>query len=100
MIRNAILPDNYTYHFLFKECASFYGIKERKEIHGRLLKSGTEPNLVTLNSLMHLYVISGFINESHKVFEKLPERNVVVWSNLINEYAHSGRSQEAMVMFV
>lgn len=55
---------------------------------------------MTLNSLMHLYVACGFVDEAYKLLEKLPERNVVVWSTLINGCARSGRPKEAMAMFV
>ncbi|XP_077252430.1 pentatricopeptide repeat-containing protein At4g30700-like [Tasmannia lanceolata] len=100
MIMKDIPLNNYTYPFPLKACASFSGVRQGEEIHGRFLKSGLEPNLVSLNSLMHFYMVCGFVDEAHKLFEEMPERNVVVWSTLINGYVKSGRSGEAFGMFV
>ncbi|KDP37078.1 hypothetical protein JCGZ_06134 [Jatropha curcas] len=50
-------------------------------------------------ALIDMYSRCGSVDDSIKVFDKMPERNVLTWSALINGLGVHGRSKEALRMF-
>lgn len=49
---------------------------------------------------MILYVEFGFLEYARRVFDGMPERNVVSWTAVISGYARMGRRYEALDLFV
>ncbi|KAG0489159.1 hypothetical protein HPP92_007970 [Vanilla planifolia] len=42
---------------------------------------------------------AGFIDDAHKMFDVMPERNVVSWTGMITGYTRAGRPNEAIELF-
>lgn len=68
-------------------------------IHSQVLKIclDYEPHLI--NSLIKVYVTCGCIDDARKLFDEMPERDVVSWSIMVSGYAQNGRASEALVLF-
>ena len=45
------------------------------------------------------YAHIGRVDEAHKLFEKMPERNLVSWTAMITGYAQDGHVDEALKLF-
>ena len=43
-----------------------------------------------------IYAQNGRVDEAYKLFEKMPERNLVSWTAMITGYAQDGRVDEAL----
>ncbi|XWS40448.1 hypothetical protein CRYUN_Cryun18bG0141100 [Craigia yunnanensis] len=51
------------------------------------------------NSLLHVYAACGLVVSAYKVFELMPERDVVAWNSVINGFALNGKPNEALTLF-
>ena len=51
------------------------------------------------NALIDLYAKCGTIEDTYKVFDKIPRRDVVSWTAMIMGHAIHGRGKEALNLF-
>lgn len=100
MLDNGFLPDNFTLPFLLKACAQLQALGEGKAIHVHAIKTGLESNVYVKNTLMRLYAVCGEIDASRKLFDKIPQRDLVSWTTLISGYAKMGFLREAIRVFL
>ncbi|KNA07973.1 hypothetical protein SOVF_166890 [Spinacia oleracea] len=70
-------------------------------IHGFALKTGNFDNLCVGCALIDMYV-KGFqdIDCAKKVFDKMTERNVVVWTLMITRFVQMGYPEQAIRLFL
>ncbi|KAG0498491.1 hypothetical protein HPP92_003182 [Vanilla planifolia] len=67
-------------------------------MHGLVLKIGLEEVGVG-NTLADAYAKSGHLSFARKVFDSMPERDVVSWNSMIAVYAQNGLSAEALDLY-
>ncbi|XP_051116365.1 pentatricopeptide repeat-containing protein At2g27610-like [Andrographis paniculata] len=70
-----------------------------KAIHAQIILSGRRADVQTDNHLLAMYSKIGCIDYARKVFDQMPERNVVSWTSLISSYSQIGISEEALNCF-
>eukprot|EP01018_Ginkgo_biloba_P011341 Gb_31474 [translate_table: standard] len=99
MQRAGFKPDNFTFPFVLKACAGLSALKEAKEIHGHIIRIGFELDIYVRNSLVAVYIKCGSLDIARQLFDRIPIRNVVTWSAIIDGYVQSGHSNEALVLF-
>ncbi|KAJ4724243.1 Pentatricopeptide repeat-containing protein [Melia azedarach] len=100
MLRNGgCRPDNYTYPFLFKACARLESKFLGYEIFGHVLELGFDVDMYVHNALVHMLVSCGELQLAYKVFDEGCVKNLVSWNSLINGYARSGFSREAIRLY-
>ncbi|KAF8408808.1 hypothetical protein HHK36_004877 [Tetracentron sinense] len=96
---SSIEPDTHTYPFLLKACARLMAVREGEKIHSIAIRNGLESLVFVQNTLVHMYAACGHAESAHKVFELMPERNLVTWNSVINGFALNGRPNEALILF-
>ncbi|XWS17190.1 hypothetical protein CRYUN_Cryun33cG0047000 [Craigia yunnanensis] len=94
-----LLPDNFTYPFVFKAVGSLGEVFEGEKIHGLVAKSGLECDAYVINSLMDMYIQVGRVGYSKKLFDEMSERDVVAWNVLISGLVKCGRFEDAVNVF-
>lgn len=100
MLENGFLPDNFTLPFLLKACAQLQALREGEAIHVHAIKTGLETDVYVKNTLMRLYAVCGKIAVARKLFDKIPDRDLVSWTTLISGYANMGFPREAIRVFL
>ncbi|KAI3862060.1 hypothetical protein MKW92_042418 [Papaver armeniacum] len=100
LIEGCVAPDKHTFPFVLKACAFLSDLCEGQQIHGHVLKLGFGSDKYVKNSLIHFYVSCGCLDLSVKVFEEMPERNVVSWNAMIDAFVQSGEFVAALRKFV
>ncbi|XP_010943720.3 pentatricopeptide repeat-containing protein At2g27610 [Elaeis guineensis] len=85
--------------FLLPALRSARCISKRKMVHGKIIVSGFLPNLVASNHLMSTYVSCDRIEDARRLFDQMPEKNVVSWTILISGYSKSGPKEAAVSSF-
>ncbi|KAL6013484.1 hypothetical protein ACLOJK_003982 [Asimina triloba] len=122
----AVLIKSYVWNLLFTEAISLYyqmlshqlplssfvypsllkaasrvgdvGVCGRK-MHGRIVKSGLDPDAVVETALLHMYGEAGLLDNARRVFDRMPVRDVVSWSSMISSYVHNGQVGESLKLF-
>ncbi|EFJ17102.1 hypothetical protein SELMODRAFT_115259 [Selaginella moellendorffii] len=80
-------------------CVLVARITDARTIHRRIIEAGLESNTVLGTALLNMYGKCGGLPEAKKIFDKLTERDVVVWSAILEAYARHGHPRVALKLF-
>lgn len=95
----SVQPDSHTYPFLLKAIAKLTDVWQGQKIHSIAIRNGFESLVFVQNSLVHMYAACGHAERAHKMFDLMPERDLVAWNCVINGFALNGRPNEALILF-
>eukprot|EP01018_Ginkgo_biloba_P025618 Gb_32099 [translate_table: standard] len=95
----AVHPDEATFASVLKACASLAALKQGKQIHTYMIRTGQELSIFAGSALLDMYAKCGSIDDAGQVFNEMPERNLVSWNAMISAYAQNGHSKEALQLF-
>ncbi|XP_057835616.2 pentatricopeptide repeat-containing protein At3g12770 [Cryptomeria japonica] len=99
MLSAGICPDNFTYAFALKACAGLSALRQGQKIHGQIVVSGYESDVFLTTTLVDMYAKCLNTEDARQVFDEMPRKDVVSWNAMIAGYAHSGRVNEALMLF-
>ncbi|KAF1859732.1 hypothetical protein Lal_00010316 [Lupinus albus] len=99
MLSQYIEPENFAFSMALKACTDLSNALVGRAIHAQITKHRREADQVVNNALLKFYVDCGCFDEVLKVFEVMPQRNVVSWNTLIAGYAALGRVSETLDSF-
>ncbi|OAY70802.1 Pentatricopeptide repeat-containing protein, mitochondrial [Ananas comosus] len=77
-----LLPS--TYAHLFFACSHLKSIHHGRLVHRHLSASSMRPDIVLSNHILNMYGKCGFMEEARKLFEEMPEINIVSWTSMIS----------------
>lgn len=90
------MPDEFGLGSVLRGCAGLKDLRTGWQIHGYVVKSGFEFNLVVGSSLAHMYMKSGSLEDGEKVIKAMPIHNVVACNTLIAGRAQNGCPEGAL----
>ncbi|KAG1359362.1 pentatricopeptide repeat-containing protein [Cocos nucifera] len=99
MIARHIKPDSVTIRSAILACAQLGSLEVGKWIEDYAGHSQFKDDIFVKTSLIDMYAKCGSIAHAHRVFECIPNKDVVVWSALIMGYGLHGRGREAIRLF-
>lgn len=94
-----VVPDRFTFPCVIKACAEVAELREGEKTHAGALKLGYEMDVFVASALINLYLKFNMTEEARHLFDKLPERDVVLWNAMINGYAQIGELDNALEVF-
>ncbi|KAF9590795.1 hypothetical protein IFM89_038387 [Coptis chinensis] len=94
-----LFPDKFTLGSVLRGCAGSKEVKLGQQIHGYVMKSGIDFDLVVGSSLAHMYMKCGNMSDGEKVFEGMPVHNVIACNTIIAGRAQNGYSEGALDQF-
>ncbi|KAF8111815.1 hypothetical protein N665_0072s0027 [Sinapis alba] len=98
--KNALYPpDNFTLPIVLKSIGRLRKVVDGDKLHGYAVKSGLKLDPYVCNSLMGMYAALGKMEITRKVFDEMPERDVVSWNGLISSYVGHGKFDDAVAVF-
>lgn len=92
-------PDNYTYPFVLKAVGGIKEVSLGEKIHGFVVKCGLDGDCYVCNSLMDMYGELGFVGNVEKMFDEMPERDLVSWNVLISGFVKGKRFEDAVMVY-
>ncbi|KAI4353484.1 hypothetical protein L6164_002430 [Bauhinia variegata] len=99
MMNSGVLPDNFTFPFVLKACARLLKFQLGLKIHSLVVKLGLDCDVFVNTSLVSLYAKCGYLLGARKVFDDIPDKNVVSWTAIICGYTEFGHYKEAIDLF-
>ncbi|KAF8395976.1 hypothetical protein HHK36_017587 [Tetracentron sinense] len=99
MNRVGVGANLFTYGSVLSASANIADIKQGKQIHARMIKTGYDSETEAGNVLITLYAKCGSIDDAKREFIEMPERNEISWNAMINGYSQHGCGNEALDLF-
>eukprot|EP01018_Ginkgo_biloba_P022819 Gb_03626 [translate_table: standard] len=92
-------PDSSTFASVLTACAHLTFLQQGKEVHVNIIKSELQSDVFVGSALMDMYSKCGILEVARKLFDKMPDQNVVSWTSMIVGYAMHGCGKEALQLF-
>ncbi|GFZ02828.1 pentatricopeptide repeat (PPR) superfamily protein [Actinidia rufa] len=104
LIRLALHQDNYLLNVFFKSCfasacARILDFQLGVKMQSLVVKAGFDCDVFVKTGLVCFYARCGWLGDAHKVFDEMPEKNVVSWTAIISGYIGVGKFREAINVF-
>eukprot|EP01018_Ginkgo_biloba_P022103 Gb_10158 [translate_table: standard] len=92
-------PDPFTFSCILSVCAKLTDLEQGKWVHAFIIHCGLQLNIFSGSALLDMYAKCGSIEDSRKVFDRMPKRDAISWSAIIAAYAQLGYGEEALKLF-
>ena len=100
MVRGSgLLPNRYTFVFVFKACGNGLGVLEGEQIRVHAIKFGLENNVFVTNALIGMYANWGLVEEARRMFDWSVNRDLYSWNIMLGGYVGTGDMVQAMDLF-
>ncbi|XP_073002764.1 pentatricopeptide repeat-containing protein At2g13600-like [Typha latifolia] len=88
-----------TFSSVLHACASLSWLEKGKYLHSKVVKLGIQNDVFMGTALVDMYAKSGDIESCKRVFSRMPEKNEVSWTAMIQGLADNGLAQESIPLF-
>ncbi|KAJ8565725.1 hypothetical protein K7X08_008301 [Anisodus acutangulus] len=95
MLTQTIEPNAFTFSSMLKTCP----LESGKSLHSEVIKLRYESDTYVRTALVDVYARGSDIVSARKLFDTMPERDVVCWNAMIDGYSQHGMPDEALVLF-
>ncbi|KAM1212098.1 hypothetical protein PS1_003702 [Malus domestica] len=99
MDNESVSPDNYAVTSVLKACGFGLALEEGRGVHAQVLKLGLSSNRSVRMKLLNLYGKCGEFEHARRVFDEMPDRDVVASTVMITSFADYGLIEEAIGVF-
>ncbi|KAM7250717.1 hypothetical protein ACFE04_022600 [Oxalis oulophora] len=90
--------DHVLFSIVLKACCELRDVDEGRKVHCQIVKVGIFDSFM-FTSLVDVYAKCGEIECSRKVFDEIPDRNVVSWTSMIVGYVQNDCAKEGLMLF-
>ncbi|XP_051131450.1 putative pentatricopeptide repeat-containing protein At5g47460 [Andrographis paniculata] len=99
MRASRVHTDEFTFSSILSGIAGLSNITLGISMHCCVIKCGLDSHVVVGSALVDMYFKCGKVEEAKRLFQWLPEKNLVTWNAVICGYAHNGNSKRALELF-
>ncbi|XP_004145299.2 pentatricopeptide repeat-containing protein At1g08070, chloroplastic [Cucumis sativus] len=99
MIAEQLVPDSFTFFNLLRFIAGLNSIQLAKIVHCIAIVSKLSGDLLVNTAVLSLYSKLRSLVDARKLFDKMPEKDRVVWNIMIAAYAREGKPTECLELF-
>lgn len=98
MLEYGLAPDNFTFPFVLKACSALSAIEEGRNIHEHAIRTGWETDVFVGAALIDMYAKCGCVRSAREVFDKIEERDAVLWNSMLAAYSQNGHPDESLAL--
>lgn len=84
---------------VLKACGCLWDRNLGRQLHGLCVKCGHGSGVGVGTSLLDMYLKCDGVDDGVRVFDSMPERNVVSWTSLLTGYSQKGLHDDAFELF-
>ncbi|XP_012574676.1 pentatricopeptide repeat-containing protein At1g06140, mitochondrial-like isoform X2 [Cicer arietinum] len=99
MVRTKTRPNGATLAIVLSACADLGSLNTRQDIEEYVFENGFESDQQVQTSLIHMYSKCGSIKKAREVFDRVKDKDLTIWTSMINSYAIHGMGDEAISLF-
>eukprot|EP00253_Pinus_taeda_P026704 PITA_26704 len=92
-------PDLSTIVNVIPACAHFAAMQKGKEIHNYTIRNGFDLNILIENALIDMYAKCGSLENARRIFDSMPNKDVVSWNTMIAGYGMHGNGETSLTLF-
>ncbi|KAK2987501.1 hypothetical protein RJ640_012160 [Escallonia rubra] len=96
---NGVRPNSVSLSSILPVCSDLKCLNSGREIHGFVMKNGMEENMFVSSALVDMYSSCLCIRQAQLVFDKMPQRDIVLWNVIITAYFANAESENALNLF-
>ncbi|KAF8392451.1 hypothetical protein HHK36_022793 [Tetracentron sinense] len=96
----SVCPNSLTYLSLLLACSGLQALREGRQIHGLVLKSGVHSELCIESALMDMYSKCGSMGDACQIFQSAEELDEVSMTVILVGFAQNGLEEEALKLFM
>ncbi|XP_073009698.1 pentatricopeptide repeat-containing protein At5g59600 [Typha latifolia] len=100
MQREGFGPQRYVLPSVLRACANLSDLRTGKVLHSLIARCCLDSDPFISSALIDMYSKSGLLGVARLLFDKMADRDLVVWNSMISGYAHRGLAETAVVLFV
>ncbi|KAH6784047.1 Tetratricopeptide repeat superfamily protein [Perilla frutescens var. hirtella] len=100
MLIAGFIPDRFTLSSCLSACSELRLLYIGRQLHSWVVKSGLSLDVCVGCSLVDMYAkskVDGSMDESRKVFDRMPDHNVKSWTAVITGYVQNGGRDVAAI---
>ncbi|KAL9993239.1 putative tetratricopeptide-like helical domain superfamily [Helianthus debilis subsp. tardiflorus] len=99
MARNGRKPDGFACTSVLTSCASLEALEPGRQTHAYTVKTNLDKDEFVNNGLIDMYSKCNSVTDARKVFNGIPNRNVIGYNAMIEGYSRHGDLHEALDLF-
>ncbi|CAN6467515.1 unnamed protein product [Victoria cruziana] len=89
--------NHFTFSSALRACAGNNDSRTGMQVHAGAVKVGVDQNVFVGTSMISMYGKCGLLNEAHRVFEYMADKNTACWNAMLDAYIqHDGYCCEAL----
>lgn len=92
-------PNNATFASILKACGSIGDIAQGRLIYDQIIRNGLDVDVIVGSTVVDMYSKCGSLREAQRVFDILPNLDVISWGSMIDGYAQHGYGLPALLLF-
>ncbi|CAN6486042.1 unnamed protein product [Victoria cruziana] len=98
MIREGVLPDQSAFASVLASLSTD-NFNQVVQVHALAVKLDFSSDIIVGCAILDMYLKFSLLIEAYKLFEEMPERNVVSWTAMIVGNVHNGHPVKALELF-
>ncbi|KAK9082045.1 hypothetical protein Syun_031444 [Stephania yunnanensis] len=95
MVKSKVQPNMVTIVSILPACARLAALQQGKEIHQFIIRNGLD----AFNLVIDLYGRCGLVKIARRIFDLMPQRDIVSWNTMIAGYGMHGFGMDAVNLF-
>ncbi|CAO2038397.1 unnamed protein product [Urochloa humidicola] len=99
MLCAKVEPNKATLLAVLSACANLGSPNLGQKVEEHVIAMGLQSDLQVSTGLVDMYCKCGSIQHARKIFDNVSNRDLAIWSAMINGYACNGEGSEAVVLF-
>uniref|UniRef100_A0A7N0VMW1 Pentatricopeptide repeat-containing protein n=1 Tax=Kalanchoe fedtschenkoi TaxID=63787 RepID=A0A7N0VMW1_KALFE len=96
---SSIAPDLFTLPLVLRASAASGSIKHGTSTHGLCFKMGADMSLFVGSALVFMYVTFDKLVDARNVFDRMPDRDSVLWTSMLAGYAQQEEPAAGLSLF-